>query len=289
MITDIFGEKRYKIGLHIHTNISDGRVSPEESAAMYKKAGYDAVAFTDHWLYGSERKIDGLKIFSGCEYNLGKADTTQGVMHIVGVGMKYAPDLTEDATKQQVIDGILNAGGLAILAHPYWSLNSAEDIMSLKGFDALEIYNTVSGVNQSFRAYSGAITDLLANKGFFLPLVATDDTHFYNGEDQTKSYIMVKCDELKIESVIDAIRKKEFYATQGPELHVKIEKGKIKIVCSPCSVIRVVTNSAYSKDRVVKGENLTEFEYVIKDYEKWARIEIEDSEKRTAWSNIFVL
>ena len=289
MITDVFGNKRYKIGLHIHTSISDGRVSPEESAAMYKKAGYDAVAFTDHWIYGCEREIDGLKIFSGCEYNLGKADTTQGVMHILGVGMKYDPNLTESATKQEVIDGIKKAGGLAILAHPHWSLNSTEDIMSTKGFDALEIYNTVSGVNQSFRAYSGAIIDLLANKNFFLPLIASDDTHFYNGEDQTKSYIMVKCDELTIESVAGAIRNKDFYATQGPELHVKIENGKLKIVCSPCVAIRVITNSAYAKDRVIKGENLTEFEYTIKEYEKWVRVEAEDSDGKTAWSNVFVL
>lgn len=287
MVKDIFGNKWYKLGLHIHTTISDGRLLPEESAHVYKEKGFDAIVFTDHWCYGEEKEIDGLKIFSGCEYNLGAADTIEGVMHIVGVGMEYDPALSKDATRQEVIDSIHASGGLAILAHPYWSLNTPEEIMSLKGFDTLEIYNTVSGVNQSFRAYSGVITDLLANKGYTLPLIATDDTHFYNGEE-TKSYIMVKCDELTKDSVITAIRNKDFYATQGPELNVIVKNGMITVSCSPCSVIRVITNSAYCKDRVIRGENLTEFQYKIKEHERWARVEVEDKEGNTAWSNIYV-
>lgn len=38
----------YKINLHCHTNISDGKLSPEEVKKLYKSLGYSAVAFTDH-------------------------------------------------------------------------------------------------------------------------------------------------------------------------------------------------------------------------------------------------
>ena len=48
MIKDTFGNKWYKLGLHIHTTVSDGVVSPEESAHIYKENGFDAIAFTDH-------------------------------------------------------------------------------------------------------------------------------------------------------------------------------------------------------------------------------------------------
>lgn len=65
MHLDMFGNKRCKVGLHTHTTRSDGRVTPEESAAIYKAAGYDAIAFTDHWVYNGEEEIDGLKIISG--------------------------------------------------------------------------------------------------------------------------------------------------------------------------------------------------------------------------------
>ena len=32
MFTDIFGTERLKVGLHMHTTVSDGRRTPEEAA-----------------------------------------------------------------------------------------------------------------------------------------------------------------------------------------------------------------------------------------------------------------
>ena len=69
MITNQFGEKYYKLGLHLHTTLSDGAKTPEEVAKEYKLDGYDAVAFTDHWTYGEGGELEGLHIISGCEYN----------------------------------------------------------------------------------------------------------------------------------------------------------------------------------------------------------------------------
>ena len=43
MYLDMFGHTRYKVGLHTHTTLSDGRVAPEAAAALYKAAGYDAI------------------------------------------------------------------------------------------------------------------------------------------------------------------------------------------------------------------------------------------------------
>ena len=38
----------YKANLHVHTNISDGKLSPEEVKKAYMEKGYSIVAFTDH-------------------------------------------------------------------------------------------------------------------------------------------------------------------------------------------------------------------------------------------------
>ena len=65
MYIDKNGDKWYKVGLHTHTTLSDGKKTPEEMARIYKNAGYDAVAITDHWVYGEEKEIDGLKNISG--------------------------------------------------------------------------------------------------------------------------------------------------------------------------------------------------------------------------------
>lgn len=287
MQKDIFGNNRYKVGLHTHTSLSDGKCAPEEAARIYKAAGFDALAFTDHWVYGAETKIDGLTILSGCEYNLGESDTSDGVIHIVGVGMKKDPEIVrEAATRQIVVDAIKAAGGVAIWAHPAWSLNSLRDTETVCGFDAVEIYNTVSNAGQSSRPYSGYFVDVLANNGIIYPLIATDDTHYYNGEDETKSYIMVKAESNSQADIISAILRKDFYATQGPQLHVKREGDSISVDCSSCVMINFLSNIAWAPDRITKGKNLTHGEYRIKSCEKWIRVEIVDEDGNYAWSNI---
>ena len=287
MIKDKFGNVRYKVGLHIHTTISDGRVSPEESARIYKEAGFDAIAITDHWKYHGEDEISGLKIISGCEYNVGSADTIGDVMHIVGVGMKNDPGLEKaGTTRQQVIDAINREGGLAVLAHPAWSLNAPEDATELHGFGATEIYNTVSECGQSNRPYSGYFVDILANKGVEYPLIATDDAHFYSGIDDTKAYIMVKSKSLETDDILDAVRNGDFYATMGPEIHIRREGDKIICECSECNEIAFMSNSAWCHDRIHKGDGITYAEYEIKPFIRWVRAEVTDKDGKCAWSNV---
>ena len=290
MKKDIFGNDRYKVGLHIHTNLSDGKYSPQEVAKIYKSAGFDAIAFTDHWVYGEETQIDGLTILAGCEYNLGQSDTAVDVIHIVGVGMEKDPQIAaETATRQSMVDAIHASGGIAVWAHPAWSLNSLNDTKTVCGFDGVEIYNTVSNAGQSCRPYSGYFVDVLANNGIIYPLVAADDTHYYNGEDETRSYIMVKAESGSQKDIIRAIQQKDFYATQGPELHVKRDGDTISIDCSQCVAINVLSNIVWAQGRVTKGDNLTRAEYRIKPHEKWVRVEVLDREGNYAWSNIIEL
>lgn len=278
--------------MHIHTNLSDGAVSPEQMAKIYREAGFDAVAITDHWVYHPQGEIGGLKIISGCEYNIdfGIRDTADGIMHIVGIGMKTKPELDEKtARRQEVIDAINDCGGMAVLAHPYWSLNTKEDVEALHDFSLLEIYNSVSDVHQSVRPYSGYLVDVLANDGYVLPLIATDDTHYYDGTDDAKSFLMVESESDSVEDILSGIRASRFYASQGPELYVT-QTGEgartICVRCSPCSLISFVTGASWAKDRVIRGENLTCAEYTLQDYDKWVRVEVKDAEGRFAWSSV---
>ena len=290
MHVDKFGNKRYKVGLHIHTTFSDGRVSPEKAAKIYKENGFDAIAITDHWVYHSEGEIEGLKILSGCEYNLGGRDTSVEVVHIVGIGMESDPRLQKNTVdRQEVVDAILAHNGLAIFAHPAWSLNSIDDIMAISGIDAIEIYNTVSGVGQNSRPYSGYFIDTLSNRGEIYPLVATDDVHYYDGSDECKSFIMVKAKSLEQKDVLKAIRKGDFYATQGPELHIQRKGRKIIADCSECVMISFLSNASWNPERIVRGNGLTHAEYEINSYEKWVRVEVCDDQGRYAWSNIVVV
>lgn len=287
MYTDILGKKRMKLGLHIHTTQSDGRVSPEEMAVIYKNAGYDAVAITDHWKVGLEREIEGLRILSGCEFNIGGNDTATGVYHLVGLGMERDPGLEKDAEPQEVIDAVEAAGGITVLAHPAWSLNSVEQMKALRGIAATEIYNTVSGMHASNRPYSGEFVDLCANAGFTLPLLATDDAHYYDG-DETVAYIMldVSDGDTSTPAILEKIKNGHFYATMGPEVHISYNGEKVSVDCTPATRISFFSQCSWNRERNAYGDGITHAEYTPAPYEKWIRAEVTDKDGKVAWSNI---
>ncbi len=299
MFTDITGKRRLKIGLHTHTTLSDGHKTPEEVAAIYKAAGYDAIALTDHWVYGEGSEIGGLSILSGCEYNVGGVDEWTGVhetYHIVGVGMTRDPELPEEYLHNQdghirervrhIVSAIRGVGGLAILAHPAWSLNTSEQILGCGDFDATEIYNSVSDWGMSDRPYSGVIVDQIASYGMFLPLLATDDTHYYDG-DQCRGWVAVEADAAEELGLVEALKQGRFYATMGPEVHLeRISPTAVRLTCSPAVKIAFLSNSVWSAGRMVRGENLTEATYEFKRHEIFVRAEVTDADGRVGYSNI---
>lgn len=287
MITGKDGKRYYKVALHIHTTLSDGRCTPEEVAQMYRAAGYDALAFTDHWTASCEGNMYGLHIIPGCEYNTIGGDTARGVMHIVALGMKDTPAIEKGSTPREIVDAINAAGGIAILPHPYWSLNSPEDVEGLDGIVATEIYNAVSEAGESMRAYSDYFIELCANRGRFFTIVAADDAHHYDGYDNCQGWVMVCADELSTSAIIDAIRSGSLYATRGPEIYTEFKDGKITVDTSEVSVISVQTNMAHMRGHTLRGDGLTHHEYTLLPNEKWVRAIAVDKNGKQAWSQIY--
>lgn len=290
MMTDMFGKNRLKVNLHLHTTESDGRKTPEEAAALYRKAGYDILAITDHWKYRKSGEIDGLRILSGVEYDIGGSDGIAGVVHILGLGCRQEPSLERGAQVQEMIDQIHLCGGIAVLAHPAWSLNTVDQAAGMQGLDATEIYNSVSDAGDSSRPYSGHFVDCSACRGRLYPLIADDDTHIYDGTDDTLSYIMLACEpDASDEEILEAIRRKEFYATQGPEIHIFRNGNQVTVKCSPASRVSIFSNAVWAPNRSVKGENLTEVVCSLLPVEAFIRAEVIDAEGKKAWSNLIDL
>ena len=286
MKIDIYGKKRYKVNLHMHTTLSDGVATPEEAAQRYLSEGYDAVCFADHWVSGKEQTVNGLTVLSGGEFNTYHGDSRKGVYHIIGVGIKHDLVLEKwNAPVQEVIDAIKEAGGYVILGHPAWSLNTPEMIKKLKNIDATEIYNAVSECGFSRRADSSLIVDMLGMDGYFYPLLATDDCHYYSEGDCCNAYVMVECDSLDRAQMIDAIKQGRFYASQGPEIHLSQKGDAFRVDCSEVTEIVFMSNACYSK-RVFTGEALTCAEYTPRyPHEKYIRAYVVDKYGRRAWTN----
>ena len=68
-----------------------------------------------------------------------------------------------------------------------------------------------------------------------------------------------------------------------------IAQNKLIIDTSPCEIIGTISNLSWDRDRVLRGENLTHFEYEIRSNDKWVRVEVRDKNGKKAWSNIFVV
>ncbi len=288
MYTDLLGKTRQKVNLHSHSTLSDGEKTPEEVCRIFAAAGYDAIALTDHWHFGAEYEVGALRVISGVEYNTPGCDCANNLFHILGIGMASPPEgLTRQCDAQGIIDAIRSRGGLVVLAHPAWSLNTPEMILPLEGVEATEIYNTISGVHMSRRADSSLIVDMLACRGRFYPLLATDDAHYYDS-DGPVSYIMAEAEDNSSAAILRAVREGRFYATQGPEVHICREGDEIVALCSPCREIIFHSNMGWSP-RVFVGDGIRGARYKIYGADKFVRAEVIDIYGRHAWTNILPL
>lgn len=132
----------YKANFHLHTTNSDGRRSPEEVIALYREQGYDVLAITDHWKVTRESHLDeGMLVLSGVEFDF---NLPGQVIHMLGLGVQ--PDILDKVSRasgpQRAADEISRQGGVAVLAHPAWSLNPPSTMCALSGVTCAEVYNT---------------------------------------------------------------------------------------------------------------------------------------------------
>jgi hypothetical protein len=281
----------FKGNLHCHTTMSDGKLTPEECKAFYHSRGYDFLAVTDHRKTGEATHVeDGMLVLCSMEMDYmlpGEA------LHLVGAGitdeiMQY--DYSRDP--QKFIRLCNQLGGRVILAHPAWSLNTVTTISGLRGLCAAEIYNSVSTYPwNGDRADSSNVLDAAAAHGCFLNAVASDDSHWYNGE-AGRCFTMVQADELTQESLFEAMDAGRFYCSQGPQIRqLSLENKQIHVECSPAERVIFYSNLPWSANRCVTHSGMTEASYTAQpeNGETFVRVQVMDNQGCSAWSNPIIL
>lgn len=292
------GTNWYKGNLHLHTTRSDGHVSVEEACEIYQKAGYDFISVTDHRQPSKGGMYENMLLIPGAEWDLGN-NIDFPVYHILSVGTESNLELLQYyeekslpvgnvVSPQDVIDRINAAGGIAILAHPAWSLMEPADLFEMTGIAAVEVYNSVSAAPWNVgRADSSHYFDLWASKGRLVNCVATDDSHWYTGE-HTYSYTMVGADELTADALIEAINAGNAYASQGPLFFsIEYDEKHVHVKCSEDVVRAAVFSNLVWADKRVYDNPHGEFVYDIAEADRYVRIELIDSHGRRAWSRPF--
>ncbi len=109
---------------------------PRALARHYGRAGYDVVALTDHWHRSDAPSSPDLVVLPGVELNCLLPSERDG--HVLGIGIERDPAELAGERRDLAATGdwIVGAGGVAYLAHPYWTGARA---------GALELPPTVDG------------------------------------------------------------------------------------------------------------------------------------------------
>lgn len=217
MKTYLLGKKQnfYKANLHCHTNLSDGKLSPEEVKALYKSLGYSVVAFTDHDiliphpelrdedflpLYGMEFSVRNKNPdrpgknpcvhmnFIALEEDNVKTPLYHRTKHITNHEEENRARITFDETLPDyeraysigmVNDAIRRARKLGFFVtynHPIWSFENAERLLQYENLCAIEVYNHSCNVI-GYDEYSPGLYEHLCRAGKGLFPIASDDNH----------------------------------------------------------------------------------------------------------------
>jgi hypothetical protein len=310
--------------LHCHTTNSDGAMPPDRLVAHYSYAGWDFLSITDHWkvtTFPEGTALPDIVLIPGIEVNTSAGSNSAGTnYHIVGINVQEAPPRREErgpGAAQWYVDAIREQGGLAHVAHPYWSGLRLADVGPLKGLYAIEVYNADTEVHIG-RGNSQVLLDDLLTERIPTNAIAVDDCH-RPGYDSIRAWTVVKAAERSADAIVAALRDGHFYCSAGPEiLDVRWEPegtrdgmpfgGKVTVRCSPARSVALVADATRGSrvnagpfgmasrgtrlrtetgrpEGVIEGELLTGAELFLQGNERYVRVQVEDALGRCAWTN----
>ena len=206
----------YKANLHCHSNISDGKLSPQELKELYKSNGYSVLAYTDHDIFIPHHELsdETFLALAGFEaqYNeegVYPAEKDWASSHFcfiakspditlhpdwnekyayIGNSAKYRHLVRYDKTQpindrnrsveciNQSVKKARDAGFFITYNHPTWSLDNYTNYIKYDGMFAMEIYNNDCST-LGYNSYVPDIYDDMLRAGKRIYAVATDDNH----------------------------------------------------------------------------------------------------------------
>ena len=290
--------KFYKANLHMHTNVSDGQMSPEETKIEFLKKGYSIVAFTDHEVMVPHPELTDDKFiaitateiavnkpgrifeFSKC-YHLniyskdpnkkayyGFNEKSVWLKHSLNyldknVEYKNYPKEYSIECMNDIINNVKKEGCIVSYNHPVWSLQDYEDYIGFENLWGIEWFN--NGCERAGYADSiKPMDDLLRKNQNVFPL-ATDDAHCI--EDSFGGFVMVKAEKFDYETIFNALEKGDFYSSSGPEIHeLYIENGILTVKTSNVDFIYLSSERRFNIHKTSTNGKLTEASFDINRY-----------------------
>ena len=311
----------YKVNMHSHSTLSDGKQTPEELKARYMEKGYSAIAFTEHTRLHDLTYLTDENFVAITSYEIDFLDKEHTPFpalldkplehaHMEAVHMNlyaYDPhnftaielkDLKNEFTVENINEAVRRAreaGFFVIFNHPHWSMNTHGMYANLKGVQGLEIVNGASH-HSSDLDYAPHVYDEMVAAGLRPICVGGDDNHgvphFFH------AWTVMKADELTHEALLGAMQAGNCYASTGPEIYDLYadvsENGEISVTIrtSPATGIycSTVTRRRYrSLADENGGEPVTEATFKINPNDLCFRISVRDASGEHANTRMFFL
>ena len=310
----------YKVNMHSHSTLSDGKQTPEELKELYMAQGYSAIAYTEHTRLHDLTHLTDENFVAILSYeidflNKEKApfcfvDQPTEFAHMEAVHMNlYArdphnaaaielKDLKTEFTLENINEAVRRAreaGFFVIYNHPHWSMNTHELYANLKGVQGLEIVNGASNVASDLD-YTPHVYDEMTCSGQRLICVGGDDNHYYPTHF-FRAWTVMKADELTHEALIGAMEAGNSYASTGPEiydLYLDEEDGEMKVTIRTSAAAGIYCSTATRRRyRKLMNENggvpLTEATFKINPTDFCFRISVKDEHGNHANTRFYFL
>ena len=318
---------QYKANLHCHTVLSDGNWTPERVKEEYKKRGYSVVAITDHERLVAHNDLTDHEILFLTAYeayirNFPFDGVTDGQSHInlysktpenkmlyftpnhtkyipkeewAGVEYHYLVEEREFSVPflRKMIADAQKHGFLVCHNHPTWSFEDESYADAYEDCFAMEIYNH-SAYTVGHDEHNGHFYEYQLRRGRKMAVIAADDNHNARGVDDPRcdsfggvTYILA--DGLDYASVIDALERKDFYASCGPRIFsLTSENGALTVKTSPARRICFVTNTRRRGVFTAPSDGvITQGAFETDQKIEWVYIEVTDAEGHRAYSRAF--
>lgn len=306
-----------RCALHAHSTISDGDLPPKAVARQYATAGFDVLALTDHWRLATVEGVPEILTVPAAELtaDLGPVGWTADVLVY---GIRDIPDdpggdrrnwmvNTEEHWEQRTFPSVeacaawaYDQGGVAYLAHPYWTGAGSSAFDDAPHLAGVEIFNG-SAEYEGGRGDSSLLWDEALQRGLRLHGIATDDSHMPLF-DIGLAWTWVKVTERTPEAVVAALRAGHSYASSGPQIFdVHADGSGVEVRCSPVRSIHVTTSrengasitagrGGRKTGRVLQTDGTgmitharVEYDFDTVDY---IRVRVVDAAGHQAWTNV---
>ena len=287
-----------RCALHAHTTNSDGELAPRMLVKHYERAGYDVLAVTDHWFRSDPPSTERVLVLPSAELNCVLAGDRDG--HVLALGIADALESLEGERRDLAgtADWITRNGGVAYLAHPYWTGAIPGSLELPETVSGIEVYNAGCELEIG-RGLSAVHWDELLGAGRPCFALATDDSH-HPGFDSDLAWTWVRS-EPTAAGVLDALRTGCFYGTTGPRITaVTAGGGAVEVQCDPCQSVTIVfgvsSGAAVHAGRLgyrYGGEilstttdgQITAARLDLPETAPYARVEVTDARGKRAWTN----